>query len=598
MATPAQSGFSKEELVAKLKQGPAIWNAWWSTVDSEVRRKIGLSGCDLSFCNLRGALLRDINFEESNFFETELREADLRGADLSKAKGCLLAKQFAGTDLTGATLPKPIADAYDKLGSVSEISDSAKKLFLALLAGCLYSWLTIATTKDVELITNRASSPLPIIQTAIPIVGFYVVAPVILLCIYFYFHFYLQKLWEELATLPAVFPDGRPLYARADPWLFNDLVSAHFVRLKKERPFLSYFQQWISILLAWWIVPITLLLFWGRYLPRHDTPWTIVLAVLLAISIVSAIQLYRLAKETLAGCQRTAFTWKEAVKRRRTYLDIWRLVVSAVALISISLGAIYGDPVVNSTAANQYRSPRTWIPWLIGRTGYSPFANLTDADISTRPPEWSASIDDTSDKLERVKGGDLRSDNLRFMLANHVFMAKTQLQHAKLQNADLFGADLRSAKLDEADLTDAILQHASLKSASMEYARLDNADLTQAQLSRVNLRRASMNEVLLTGADMTGADLTNANLHHATLALADLTGAILAHASIKHADLRVTKGLTKEMVQQAADWQMALYDDNLLKQLGLSPDHNQNVDEEMNTEEKQSPKKPARAKKK
>lgn len=189
MATPAQSGFSKEELVAKLKQGPAIWNAWWSTVDSAVRRKIDLNDCDLSTCDLRGALLWDLNFAGTNLFETDLREADLRGADLSKAKGCLLAKQFAGTDLTGTELPKRLADLYEKLGSVSEISDSAKKLFLALLAACLYSWLTIATTKDVDLITNRASSPLPIIQTAIPIVGFYVVAPIILLCIYFYFHF-------------------------------------------------------------------------------------------------------------------------------------------------------------------------------------------------------------------------------------------------------------------------------------------------------------------------------------------------------------------------------------------------------------------------
>jgi hypothetical protein len=38
-----------------------------------------------------------------------------------------------------------------------DISESARKLFITMLVGCLYSWLTIATTTDVNLITNRVS---------------------------------------------------------------------------------------------------------------------------------------------------------------------------------------------------------------------------------------------------------------------------------------------------------------------------------------------------------------------------------------------------------------------------------------------------------
>ena len=164
--------------------------------------------------------------------------------------------------MTGAKLPEQLKTLYDKLENVKGISESARKIFLAVLAGCLYCWLTIATTTDVNLITNRASSPLPIIQTPIPIVGFYVVAPLLVLCVYFYFHFYLQKLWEELGSLPAVFPDGRPLHTKVDPWLLNDLVRAHLPKLNVNRPFLSYFQLWISVLLAWWVVPVTMFLFW------------------------------------------------------------------------------------------------------------------------------------------------------------------------------------------------------------------------------------------------------------------------------------------------------------------------------------------------
>jgi hypothetical protein len=214
----------------KIGKGSLLWNA-------------NLAGADLCAANLRGADLQDVNFAGADLFQADLREANLQGADLSAAKGGLLSRQLAGADLTGAKLPAPLEKLYEKLDSVKDISESSRKLFLVMLAGCLYSSLTIAQTTDLELITNRASSPLPIIQTAIPIGGFYVVGPLVLLCLYFYFHFYLQKLWEELGSLPAVFADGRPLHARADPWLFNDLVRAHFPKLKTGRPFLSYFPQ-------------------------------------------------------------------------------------------------------------------------------------------------------------------------------------------------------------------------------------------------------------------------------------------------------------------------------------------------------------------
>ena len=80
--------------------------------------------------------------------------------------GGLRTEQLAGADLTGAKLPEQLKKLYDSLENVKGISESARKIFLAVLAGCLYCWLTIATTTDVNLITNRNSSPLPIIQTA------------------------------------------------------------------------------------------------------------------------------------------------------------------------------------------------------------------------------------------------------------------------------------------------------------------------------------------------------------------------------------------------------------------------------------------------
>lgn len=274
-------------------------------------------GRNLTNANLQGAELRRANFAGAQLRRTNLREADLQNANLETAN-FLLTAQLAGADVAGAKLPPAIAE-FEGLKTIAEAVSNAQKLFLAMSSGCLYSWLTIATTKDFALITNSASSPLPIIGTALPMVGFYLTAPLVLVAIYFYFHLNMQWLWEALADLPAVFPDGRSLDKRADRWLLNRLVSAHFVRLRSERPALSRVQQWLSIALGWWVVPATLVLFWARFLPVHSWFGTGLQIFFVAAVLGFGWMCYRLACATLRGTQRKPFRWREALNDPRIY---------------------------------------------------------------------------------------------------------------------------------------------------------------------------------------------------------------------------------------------------------------------------------------
>src|SRR5262249_39613734 len=155
--------------------------------------------------------------------------ADLHEVDLTQVHG-LTAEQLGGTNLSGAQLPAPL-QKFERLAEVDTLAQNGQKLLFSLLLACLYSWLTIATTTDVRLLTNSASSPLPLVGTEIPIVGFYIVAPLILFSFYLYCHLYLQRYWEGLAALPAVFPNGRSLDRRTYPWILSDLVHAHFALL-------------------------------------------------------------------------------------------------------------------------------------------------------------------------------------------------------------------------------------------------------------------------------------------------------------------------------------------------------------------------------
>jgi uncharacterized protein YjbI with pentapeptide repeats len=603
-----------------LKQGVQIWNENWNSVNRDLSEAdlhgqdltaarfqstnlacSNLEGCDLSNSHLEQADLSGATFgiadSGANLYQAHLRESNLRSCDLSGVKGGLQQQQLAGANLTGAILPAPLTRLFDNLDAVRDISESARKLFIAMLAGCLYSWLTIATTTDVNLITNRAFSTLPIIQTSIPVVGFYSVAPLLLLCVYFYFHFYLQKLWEELGSLPAIFPDGRCLHERSDPWLLNDLVRSHVLLLRAGRPLLSYFQQAISILLAWWLVPATLLLFWGRYLPRHKFSLTVLQAILLAVSITAAVFLYRLAAATLRGIERQPFSWKGALKSFHSYSAIGIFLATGATFIFVSLGAIQGFPRGRENWQNGETSGRwNWAPRAMALIGYSPFANLNSADLSVKPANWTGK---SESELDFVKGAQLSvtsnrqvrwSADLRYADANGAFLAKAHLSDAHLEGADLMLSDLRQAEADimGVHMDDADLNQADLTGARLNYSFLKDADLTRATMRRIELKGTDLTHAILCDADLTGA-----NLRMARLNFTKMSGAILVEADLTFADFRSqdhahrTEGLTTAELKRAKNSDKAYYDDDLLQQLDLPPDHNQRLEEEQKREAQQ-----------
>ena len=255
-----------------------------------------LSGADLTKANLQGAELAGVK---------GLAGATIQNVNLEGATG-LLGTEFARADITGTRLPADIRE-FKMLETVAETSKNARKIFLAMLLGCAYSWLTIATTTDARLLTNSATFPLPIIQTEIPIAWFYWAAPPVLVMLYVYLHFYLDMLWEGLAGLPAKFPDGRRLDERAYPWLLNGLVRRHLERLQKGRPFLVRFKEWTTIFLAWCTVPVTLFGFWLRYLRRLEGGGTGLHVGLLLAAVALGIMFYRSAARTLRGAHLPPF---------------------------------------------------------------------------------------------------------------------------------------------------------------------------------------------------------------------------------------------------------------------------------------------------
>ena len=510
--------------------------------------KADLSHKNLSFAKLQNANLRNANLSGSQFITADLSGADLRRANLIEAEfngarlknavlvdAEYLGPEFAGSDMTGASLSTD-NPAFKPLSAVEEISKNARSIFFVLLLACVYCWLTIATTSDVKLITNSISSRLPIIDTEMPIVPFYFAAPMVLVCVYVYFHFYLGRLWRALALLPAKFPDGRTLDERAYPWLVNAIVRSQYTVLSTDMPRLARLEVLGTTFFAWWAVPLSLIGFWIRYLPRHDWFGTGLHIGFLVISISLAFIFYKSAVNTISR-------YKTARKNRHTIrfsgfmrYPLW-VAICLVIMVILSYGAING---VKSKQTN-FTDLKVTVPLFFRLIRYDVFADLRETDVSSKPADfWH--IKNEEDRINSVKGAILKQFDLRYADMFRAFLAK-----AILRNANLEGARLRKTVFQNSDIRG---------------ANLNKTDLRGADLRGVDLREASLMD-----ADLTGAHLQDANLGLTLFHGADLNKANLEDADIRCADLMNAKNLTVDQLSAAKTLYHTKLDISLLNQI-------------------------------
>jgi uncharacterized protein YjbI with pentapeptide repeats len=510
-----------------------------------------LQGAKLVWTDFREASLGNANLEQliikndgepgqersTDLIYADFRDADLTDAHLATVTG-LRAEMLAGAVLTNAKLPEYIK-SFDQLRYVEETSRIASTVFFGLLAASLYSWLTIASTTDVALITGTSSSPLPIINTNIALSGFYFAAPLILIAVYFYFHLYLQRLWGALASLPAVFPDGATLDRKAYPWLLNGLVWAHFRKLEVGQRPLTIVENVVSVFLAWWVVPLTLLAFWLRFLPRHYWLGTWLHVFLITSATGFGVYSYRLVVQTLREGQTSAtlFTqpsspsrmsdrpvWARVLRAIPHYRPDWVSSTLLTLIMVLSLSAAV-DP------ADPNERPVGMAAYLFSAVGYRTYADLTDDDVSTKPSGWTGRKETADVEIAQVKGADLEDRDLRNANASGAFLV----------NARLAGADLRGAMLWQADLRGADLERANLTGASLTRSNISDANLSRADLSAASLSHADLSAADLSGANLIHADLAFAKLRDADLSAADTwLGELLGRGFI-HADLRGAK---------------------------------------------------------
>lgn len=493
--------------------------------------QVNLRGADLLLADLRGSCLIQANLQDTNLSGARLQGSNLQCAYLRGATGILM-EQLAGANLFAAVLPESLSESEETSG-INRISRKGRWLFAAMLSSCFLAWLMIASTRDVQLLKDSSVLPFLRIGDALPTVEFYLIAPLLLLGFYVYFHCHMQRLWQGLAALPAIFPDGRRL-DEIGPWFAMALARKHLKWFIGSRPPLLSLETALATFLVYWVTPATLLFFWGRYLTTQDLRGTALQVVVVTAATTLALFLPRIVRKTLCP----EYLWPQrgdSDSRGIKPIRLGALALGAgLALAMLSVGAIRGVPHDASRApelsATNYRRWAANFLWLIG---YNPFPDLNEAVISTPPTNWRGQ----DEELAEVKGPRLNKLTLRYSEAYRAFFANARLWQADFQGTYLSEADLRGANLREANFRSAVLDRALLSRADLEKSELTNVNLARADLRQTNLSFSSLARAILVDVRLDGANLYAAQLPAALLVRASLEKADVREANLENADL-------------------------------------------------------------
>jgi uncharacterized protein YjbI with pentapeptide repeats len=382
-------------------------------------------------------------------------------------------------------------------------------------------------------VKNSSALPFSAMQSILPFIPFYLFGPVVILSLYLCFHLYMQRLWDGIAQLPAVFPDGRRLDACL-PWFARWSARMHFKWLRNSQSPLAFLEAAIAILVLYWVAPATVLLFWARYMTLEDLRGTTLHILLVVGAIAAALNFPRMAGKAF-GFDTPRLSSAEKLSRRRTAL-ILRAVPPGVGLFLflLSIGTFVGVPHdYRDTAQASAPGISAWAADILWTVGYNPFAQLTEAEVSTKPSGWTGRDED----IALVKGANLNRLKMRYVQAYGSFLVKAHLWRTDLRNAYLSEADLREANLRQADLRFAVLDRAKLARATLPEADLQNANLDRADLRDANLSFALLSEATLHDATLDGANLYKSDMHSASLQRASLMKTDLREANLENSNL-------------------------------------------------------------
>jgi hypothetical protein len=413
--------------------------------------------------------------------------------------------------------------------ALNEAAGKASVLWTTFITFQLYLAIAFGSVTHRDLFLEN-SIKLPLLNVDLSLVGFFVVAPLLLLIFHFYLFLQLLGLaskakdYNTLVDETLYASDRRYLRQRLDVFPILQFLAGPSDQRTGFRGYSLRLMAWITLVAT----PVLILLqAQVTFLPYHREwiVWLQRVAVLIDLALIWYFWIHlRSDDEPIKGVRRKAWMYGGAA-------------TLCVVIFSTYLATFPGEWIKTHLPEPSLLQALLFEGDVdtVGGRPQSVFSNrlvLTDQSFVVDP-----------EKLDKITvSHSFRARDLRSAVLNHADLRKADFTGAQLQDASLDGAKLQGASLDRAQLQGASLISAQLQDATLrEEAQLQGARLDQAQLQGASLFLAQLQGARLDRAQLQGASLNGTQLQGASLYNVGLQGARLDGAQLQGAWLNGTQ---------------------------------------------------------
>jgi len=447
------------------------------------------------------------------------------------------------------------------LAAVNACATTARYGSIALSALVGFFFVSIASLTHKDLLLNTPVM-LPFLQVQIPLLRFFVFAPIFLLVVHSLILVQHVILRGTIKALNQSLTDE----ARRDDPLRLEASSYFFVQVYAgpKRPAIItgflFAACWLTLVL----LPVLALLdFQVAFLPRHD--WVVTWAHRSYLTL-DLLLLFMMGTMILFPDEKLM----SAPLHRLFYNPLLSLGVHSTILCALFFSffvATLPDGAMEKFIGR--RAPQWDLRDLRGRGSGEQFAQsaafLTTVRetpvfwltallfegkpsvISGKTTSWFArnlivmNTDLVADEDTKERTGEvslqLRGRDLRYARLDGSDLHRADLTGANLAHASLVRANISKAQLYKADMHNSNLNWADLHGTKLGEANLHDATLREANLEEADLSRSDMSKAMLSWAKMKGAKLNRADMRGAIVSWADMEGARLVWADLDDANL-------------------------------------------------------------
>jgi uncharacterized protein YjbI with pentapeptide repeats len=510
----------------------------------------------------------------------------------------------------------------EAIGAINDAASYCRTLWAAFIgyAATLFI-LTSGTTHEALLRRTPVKLPLFDVDSGIPLLLFYVIAPLLLVLFHLNLLMKLQDLrvrvHELIVPLNYVDDDNaqfeRNRLRRRLMAFDYATLNAGLVTDRRERVLLRVVTDTTVF-----IVPVLLLLFVQlQFLPYHDwkISWLHRAFVVIDLTLIAYIQLWLGTKRGPA--QSTPDAAPTASDQRNSGR------IFSVTPRSVAMGALFAVPVLVCTIVLAFPGEPLDVFWKAASP--SPYSPLAGGDIAEKfgvrrslylsdrtlwaqdPPEdvvQALSEDATIIALHGEEDASPQVARTVQRIRNAALSLRGRnLSHANFENSSLIavdfspnlnteqmrafqgladaaerassfadpnnGTDISGASFSGADLRGALLPYARATAVNFRGANLQSSDLTHGQFQGSDFSTAQIQEANFTGARLQGALFRDAQLQGAVLTRTQLQGANLDHAQLREANFTGAAVTAEQLL--GTQWQRATLDPTLLEQLKSAP---------------------------